>query len=848
MGLPRTGLAGGFDRGCLVQELLSLGNSKITAPVAQWIAQKVEENLTSRPNRGITPEEISGLVQIKLEELGLLKKIPAEAPWDPEEITHSLVEPLVPENQMSPPRSNRTQGLLKKNRNIGLPTLEKFLQPLQSHPKETTPRSPPPPRAVLKVTERGLEDILKAYPGLHGLSGARDYLQGVYENIARIAAGMELRFPSQVAVATLEVEFFNAMANQEFYPHHPDLLTGPNLAAYGGHHVWIDLSTGSTSQENFLQEAKKIWEQGGSISFSLGIAPGDVGLTRESFEGLVDAIEKAILDLPENIPIPRTVGLFLPADYPQLEEFTRLVLSGKYYPKFTFHIGLKRGKFLPLGTLPPLNQENFLKEIWKKSEPHFHFLDRLPTPLQGSSSKDKELFRPGGGPPLSPLEICQLGSLNVGILASGGDVDWGKLRRLVRSAVHFLDNLLESTKFPSETIEGHTLANRKIGLGVMGFADLIIKLGIPYDSEDTQHLAKKLMGFIHREAQHSSQALAKYRGAFPNFKNSQEEHQKIPIRHATLTAVVSAPHLARLAGVTPGILPLPSIFEEIGANPVRWEDRQLLPLFKEVCRHRNLWSPRLEAEVMEKSSVRACASASKPLQRLFGVGEEISWTWQQRIQKGFQKYCEGAVVVPLKIPPTEDIQIVKELLQTAEELGLQQICLEQNHLLEAETPAKTKPEVVPDSPPVERPPENSLAAEILGTEEEVTEAGIVPRERPEILQARSHRIQTGYGSMTVTLGFDEKGPYELNAHLGKSGSDEAAQTEGLSRLSTLLLSVGVSPSLIFEQLRGIRCPKIAWDHGREVLSLPDAIAQVLQREFQGLEDEEITVIMAQEQK
>jgi len=356
------------------------------------------------------------------------------------------------------------------------------------------PYSPPPPRAELKVSQAALERISQENSKVTSPREAMAQLQAIMENVAEIAATAERKFPNPVNPEVLAVEFYNAMANQEFYPHLPSLLGDPRSPAYGGHHIALDLSAKSGVQEHVLAEAQKIWKQEGSVTFRLDPSD-DNGFTQESFETFLDATEKAILDLPESVEIPKMVGIQLSSDDSLAFQYVRSALSGKYYPKFSFTLNLSKETQKGLLSSQEANStqssthplDNILREIWRKSEPAFF--------LGEKAGPGSEYPRHGGGPALASQEICHLGSLNVGILAAGNDVDWAKLRRMVRSAVHFLDNLFEVTEFPTEEVARNTLGNRKIGLGIMGFAELLIKLGYPYDHEDTDIIAEKTHAF-----------------------------------------------------------------------------------------------------------------------------------------------------------------------------------------------------------------------------------------------------------------------------------------------------------------------------------------------------------------
>ncbi len=883
----------GFDRNRLVTELLSLGHTKINPDLAQLISHEVEAELRRRPSPQVSAELISEILQFKLEELGVIEFQKAKKKKmlkDPKTNLASQTPPLNEEEETVSYNEVGNSRFNLKSIQAKLPTLEKFIRPASPDISQEN-NLPVPPKAGLRLSSRVLPEVKnQLFP--HTEEGQIiSALEELFDRVAQSAAEVENRFPSEFHIPTLAVGFFNAMANQEFYPHLPGLLGDPLSPAYGAGQVWMPLSPTSPRWQRELQEAQEIWKHGNSVVFGLDAASDHGEFTVENFEKLMEAIEKAILDLPENVEIPRLVGLNLNAENPLTAEFVKIALSGKYYPRFAFNLGLTDAaieKFTQAhgdglveegGDCGARVLEKILRDTWKKSEPSLVFLSRI----HGAS---EEAVRPGGGPALVPHEVCNLGSLNLSIVASGEDVDWVKLRRMIRTAVHFLDNLIEVTAYPTERVAEQTLKNRKIGLGVMGFAELLVKLGIPYDSEDSVVLAEKLMRFIHQEAALASENLAKQRG----------EVGKLPRRNASLTAVVASPILASLADVTPGFEPLPAVVE---AGTVH-------RLLKEISQRRKLWNDALEAEILEKSSVRCSELAPKPLRRLFITAAEVSMEWQLKIQAAFQKNSDGSIGKFLQIPESDDFEILREVLKIANVVGITQLKVSQNPSLEtlpekveepktqtveleAETqdeipaeasvdqqeefqeqvnvePAETAPplklvaEALPEEspaveetappeeliavelteicPPVNEPepevslPADSLAAAIVG--QHATAESIptpTPRERPEVLQATSRIIQTGCGPMAVNFSRDEKGPYEMNARLGKAGGCANAQTEAISRLVSLLMSLGVDSKLIYHQLRGIRCPVSALDRGDKVLSCADAISKVFEREL-----------------
>jgi len=847
-----------FQRSRLIRELLSLGNPRITSEVALKIGEEVELELKNKPAPRINADFISKIVHFKLQEMGLLKE---------EEPTESL------EKADPPPGANRTSGLLAKGSQTELPTLEKFLRPVDQPKAVEVPYSPPPPRASLKIHEGALNLTLSEKEGVTDRAGAQALWKKRLENVAQVAASAEAKFPSKISCETLAVEFFNTMANQEFYPHLPSLLGDRRSLSYGGDHVFIDLPFGPMSQEQALEDAQAIWKTGGCVTFLLSPCEQGEALNPESFEKFLEAVEKAILDLPDSVSIPRQVGLQFAGNDLHLSDCIQIASSGKFYPKFTFSLvlppssqeGLRQTRNRvdspeqTLGDLPPL-----LSQLCQRGDARFLLPDSDNLSLALSQDRRQAPTpRWGGGPYLEPYEMCHLGSLNLAILAAGRDVDWAKLRRIIRCAVHFLDNLFEVTEYPLEALAARSRGNRKIALGVMGFAELLGKLGYPYDSEESLVLAEKLMRFIHHESLQASQNLARDRGVFSNYPNSPWKEKGVLIRNASLNGVVASPNLAKLAGVTPGMEAFQSVVEEGSAPGSDSPSPRPLILIKELCTQKKIWSEDLEKEILERKSVRNSPLAPKPLRKLFPTQEEVTRQWQQKIQGAFQRYCDGTIGHPLKISDSSPKEALLKILQEALESGIRQVELEQSGLLQEEisTPTPSEdfsPDIAVAETITTTLPEDSLAAEILGQPEEKeslkSNDEALPRPRPESLRATTRQILTGHGNMTITLGFDDWGPFELHAILGNGGSEESAQAEAISRLASLLFQVGVDPKRIYEKLIGIQCPNTSIDQGQKVLSCADGIAKVLDREFHFSDpkdpthnpDEEITEVVQKE--
>lgn len=855
-----------FDRQRLVSELLSLGNERLTPELAQQIGKEVEGELKRRASPHLSPEVISEIVQFKLEELGLIeiRRRHSKATRPEEEPTVSLHTEM-PEPQAESPAVSPMAPLAEKIAATQLPTLEKYLRPATA----STSGISLPPKASIKISGRALHRMQEVF----GLEDAQlaSRLENLFEEISSLAAGVERRYPGSRESEVLAVEFFNAMANQEFYPQVPVLFQFLEGAASKPQRWGPTALTWRMDAESLpalLETAFDLWRRGGDVVFSLESPKGAPATPTKLLERFFEGVERRMMALPDEQALPASVGLRLRAEHPGAADLAELALSGKYYPKFRFEWRLPEDAS-DFAALEPL-----LKVTWKKSEPSLVCFDKALGASANSRLSHSEAGHPGGSPALSRYEGGSLGSLNLSIVGAGDDVDWAKLRRMTRTAVHFLDNL-------SEVATGDDACEtpRRLGLGVMGFAELVLKLGVPYDSDDAAVLAEKIFRFLRQEAQAAALALTERR-ALPTEEGLSLSPRS---RHEALLAIRAEASLADLAEVSPGLEPLESVVE--AGRPIA--------LLQQIAQRRRVWTEAIAAEVVEKRSVREAESAPRPLRRLFSVRAEIAPEWPIKILGAAQRHCDLPVTGELDLPERLSFAELTENLQAARACGLSQIQISGDHAFFEEEPApemttedsceaETEPAPIateaaeaslalsledlatPDAeditdeseeasaeetviaeleelavsaanPEVTDLPVDSLAASILGVGETAPDAtpipGLLPRPRPEVLQASNRLIHTGCGSMHVSFGRDAQGPYEVRAQLGQPGTCASAQTEAISRLLSLCLSTGVDQRLVYEQLRGIRCPKSAMDRGDKILSCADGIARVFEREL-----------------
>jgi len=304
------------------------------------------------------------------------------------------------------------------------------------------------------------------------------------------------------------------------------------------------------------------------------------------------------------------------------------------------------------------------KSAWESGDPGVIFLDEInrhnPIPEVGRI----EATNPCGEQPLLPYESCNLGSVNLSRMVENGKINWNKLRETVRNAVHFLDNVIEANKFPLREIEETTKANRKIGLGVMGFADMLIKLGIPYDSEGALKLAEKLMRFVTEEARKKSVELGEERGSFPNFNRSGWKDNYKGMRNATITTIAPTGSISIIAGCSSGIEPLFAIsFMRKVLEGTRLFE--INPLFETIAKERGFYSAELLEEIAGTGSVQKTKGVPEDVKRVFVTALDISPEWHVRMQAAFQKYTDNAVSKTVNLPHDATVEDVEKVFWLA---------------------------------------------------------------------------------------------------------------------------------------------------------------------------------------
>jgi len=671
--------------------------------------------------------------------------------------------------------------------------------------------------------------------------------EALFRRVAKAVASAEGRFGKSFSeIQFVEDSFFQLITSLDFLPNSPTLMNaGRKLGQLSACFV---LPVGDSMDSIFdaVKNAAIIHKSGGGTGFSFsqlrpsgdvvgstkGISSGPVSFMTV-FDTATEAVKQGGTRRGANMGMLRV-------DHPDIVNFITCKDNSEKLNNFNISVALTEEFMRAVeedGTYSLINPrtkkvvssmkarevfELIVKHAWKNGEPGIVFLDRVnqanPTPHLGAI----ESTNPCGEQPLLPFESCNLGSINLSHmvrLADGArEVDWVKLRETTWKAVHFLDNVIEVNKYPIKEIEEQTRANRKIGLGVMGWADMLIQLEIPYNSAEALKLAEDIMGFITEEGKKASESLAEERGVFPNYEGSIYDGIR-RIRNATLTTIAPTGSLSILAGCSSGIEPL------FAVSFVRnvMEGTKLIevnPHFERVAKERGFWSRELLERISEKNSIAEFEEIPDDVKLTFVTAHDISPEDHIRMQAAFQKHVDNAVSKTVNFPNSATIEDVARVYSLAYELGCKGVTVYRD--------GSRDEQVLSVKRTADSAKEKSITTD-------AQTGKIIPRKRPDTIKGSTRVMSTGCGGLYVTVNEDEKGmPFEVFNHIGKAGGCAASQSEAIGRLVSLALRCNIAPEEIVKQLKGISCHQPSWASGGKILSCADAIAKAI--EFYRLKD------------
>ncbi len=696
------------------------------------------------------------------------------------------------------------------------------------------------------LTDTALQVLEKRYLLRDDHGKVTETPEQMFRRVAKAIAAAEIIYRPKADVKAVEDEFFKLMSGLEFLPNSPTLMNaGKKLGQLSACFV-LPVDDSMESIFDAVKYTALIHKSGGGTGFSFsrlrpendvvgstgGVASGPVSFMR-AFDTVTDVTKQGGTRRGANMGI-------MNIDHPDIMKFITAKEDMKALTNFNISVALtaefmeavKAGADYELinprtkESVGKLNAKDVFDKIvdmaWRTGDPGIVFIDRIneanPTPKLGKI----ESTNPCGEQPLLPYESCNLASINLSRMmkkkGSGYEIDYPRLAQTVKTAVRFLDNVIDVNKFPLPQIEEMTKKTRKIGLGIMGFADMLVMLGVPYNSHEALEVAEDIMDFINKKATIASVELAEERGVFPAFKDSIYDVPDGPrVRNATRTTIAPTGTLSMIAGCSSGIEPLFALSYTktvLDGTPFI----EVNPYFEEAAKKGGFYSEELMKKLAEGTHLGDIKGVPEKIKRVFVTAHEITPEWHVKMQAAFQRSTDNAVSKTVNFPHEATREDVARAYMLAYEEGLKGITIYRDR---------------------------SRDSQVLttGKKEKAAEEAIsrTPRKRPTETKGTSTKVSTGCGSLYITVNYDDKGIFEVFSTLGKAGACASAQLEAICRLISTALRSGVDVAQIVKQLRGIRCPSIAWEGGKSILSCADAIASVLEKhvntgEKAGLED------------
>ena len=681
-------------------------------------------------------------------------------------------------------------------------------------------------------------------------------VEGLFRRVAGAIAAPDRAYgATDDQVAAAEEEFYGAMTRMEFLPNSPTLMNAGTEAGTLSACFVLPLNDSMDAIMKTAADIAMVQKFGGGtgvplsnlrpkgahISTTHGRACGPIAVLRHLSSvstmitqgGKRDGANMAVMDV----------------HHPDVEEFITCKRQEGEIVNYNISVGVtddfmeavrdsgtvevrepQSGQVIRRRDARQLFQQ-IIEGAWRNGEPGMIFLDHVnrshPTPHLG----DMESTNPCGEQPLLPYESCNLGSINLANMLTyrqdTADVDWEKLRRTARLATRFLDNTIDANHYSVPEIHSMNLLTRKIGLGVMGFADMLARLGVAYDSEEGVEIGRRIMRVIAQESRAESERLAEQRGPFGAWEGSRPHvNGEKPFRNACQLTVAPTGTISMIAGCSSGIEPLFALaFRKhniLEGQTLYYVDSA----FEAVARHEGFYSDDLTEFLAQGHSLAESSDVPDWVKSAFVTAPDISPEWHVRMQAAFQESTDAAISKTINFPNHATVEDVRRAYLLAWELACKGITVYRA--------GSREKEVLTAGTRDQDPADQDRHSHQEDAQPLTTPGGLVPRRRPTRVQGITERLHTGHGNIYVTINFDDNArPFEVFTALGKAGSSDSAQLEAVARLVSMSLRAGVDPEEVIAQLRGITDEPV-WDQGVLIRSAPDAIAHALARAI-GLE-------------
>lgn len=697
--------------------------------------------------------------------------------------------------------------------------------------------------AALKLSKNAMTVLTKRYLRRDSEGNPSEKPEDMFRRVASTIAAAE---PKKSKKNNYEEDYYRMMTQLDFLPNSPTLMNaGRELGQLSACFV---LPVGDSMESIFeaIKNTALIHKSGGGTGFSFsrvrpandavnstsGVSSGPISFM-QVFDAATETIKQGGTRRGANMGILRI-------DHPDIMDFIMSKRDQTILTNFNISVGIteafmeavEKGQDYDIinprngQVVKQLNAAKVFNQIvemaWTNGEPGIVFLDRLnndnPTPHVG----EIESTNPCGEQPLLPYESCNLGSLNLANMIKDGGVDWDRMEQTVKLSTRFLDNVIEANKYPLPEIDEMTRANRKIGLGVMGWADMLILLGIPYNSKDAIALGEKIMQFINDKSHEQSRVLAHERGAFPNYKGSTYDKQGAePIRNATCTTIAPTGTISIIANSSSGVEPL------FAVSYVRQvlDNNKLIevhPLFEQIAKKRGFYTEELMQEIAEKGTVQGIAAIPEDVRNVFVTSHDITPEDHIMMQAAFQRHTDNAVSKTVNFCNDATPEDVATVYLMAYKEGCKGVTIYRDGSRD-----------------------NQVLSVSSSNEEEKANDTVIPmeskkasrkRERPRALTGSTYQMETGCGPLYITINQDQNGLFELFTTMGKAGGCAASQCEAIGRLVSLSWRSGGQARQTVKQLIGITCHKPAGFGENRITSCADAVAKAVQLHMLNEED------------
>lgn len=699
--------------------------------------------------------------------------------------------------------------------------------------------------AISEISKNALTVLEKRYLGKDEEGNVTENVEEMFRRVSDTIASADARYDNTVDTDKLSDEFFELMTDLKFLPNSPTLMNaGRKLGQLSACFV-LPVEDSMEGIFDSVKNAALIHKSGGGTGFSFsrlrqsgasvrstgGVASGPVSFMKV-FNAATEAVKQGGTRRGANMGV-------LQIDHPDILEFINCKANNKEITNFNISVGITEAfmeaveKETDYDLIDPKTQQAvghlsaekvfdmIVDYAWRNGEPGIIFMDRLNrdnvTPSQGRI----ESTNPCGEQPLLPYESCNLGSINLVKMLrktlTGYEFDFALLGETVEKAVHFLDNVIDVNNYPLEKIGDTTRATRKIGLGVMGWSDALLLMGIPYNSDEAVALAEKVMGYINNLGHAASVKLAKKRGAFPLFSVSAIKDGPM-MRNATVTTIAPTGTLSIIGGCSSGVEPV-FAYAFIRNIMDGTEMVEVNPVLTEKLKELGLYNDALLRKIAAEGTVAHCEEIPEDVRKVFVCSHDIKPIDHIKMQAAFQKYTDNAVSKTVNFPKEATRNEVREAYILAYKEGCKGITIYRDG---------SREEQVLNIGSVNR--EAGQGGPQTGCIEcsEGMTAHIEPRPRPDVTSGFTEKVKIGCGTLYITTNYDENGICEVFTSTGKAGGCPS-QSEATARLASVALRSGISVEEVYDQLKGIRCPSTIRQQGMSCTSCPDAIAKVIMK-------------------